>query len=462
MLFSRGRAGHHHRLRDEPAGGRAPHPPLAGVQIKLLNGLQGIVAPLPLSHRHPGEAGLQSLARGVHHGELTAALLQPLALHGTGAGIDPATPQLSFWNRAKVDLTEIHLGADRREIVVVDRIHHHLAGRRIFEGIEVVKHKPLGCRHQNRAGTGMVAALARHQPELTRFTGLGRQALGRTLLTEHERQGVERHGVLQEHRPTGGDGEIVKEGEALEAVAAVGHQITGPHTTGLILCRKLHQPDGAGGSGLDAKGDHAGFAVVPGVKTGMGAERLTGLEHPGQSRQFPGLQGAGIESMGLSRFPERQQLITEPHHLGVGDVLEPQIKGIGQRAARFLGAEHPPVDKLAGILFSQPTFGANKTVGQIGLSGIKPKCCNHPVAIEGMMHPAATTLQASGPVAVKGASQISGNAAPRCNQWHIREFNSHVAKGAGPVVTCVGGLMACRLRGGGGGHPGDPASALAN
>ena len=99
---------------------------------------------------------------GVDHRELAATLLQPLALHRTGAGVDAAAAELPLRNRGKVDLAEINLGTDRGEVFVVDRIHDHFTAGGILKGIEVVKHKALGRWQLHWFGAGMVAALTRH------------------------------------------------------------------------------------------------------------------------------------------------------------------------------------------------------------------------------------------------------------------------------------------------------------
>ena len=66
-------------------------------------------------------------------------------------------------------------------------------------------------------GTG----IARHQPEHGLPARLRGQALRRPLLAHHKGQGVKRDSVLQEHRPVGGDREIVQKGKTVEAVATV-------------------------------------------------------------------------------------------------------------------------------------------------------------------------------------------------------------------------------------------------
>ena len=122
----------------------------------------------------------------------------------------------------------------------------------------------------------------------------------------------------------------MEEGKPLEAVAAVGHQLTGPHAVGLILGGELHQSDRAGGARLDAESHHSGLTVVTGIKTRMGTESFSWLERPVQQGDTSGLQSEGIESMGGTGLPKGQQLVPKAHHMGVGNVLEPQVKGIGQ------------------------------------------------------------------------------------------------------------------------------------
>ena len=267
-------AGHHHRLTHETAGGGAPQLALAAGQVQLLEGLQGGVALLGFGHRHPAEAGLQAHLARIHHGELAGARFQQLTAGRAGGQVDAAAHQLTGGDGVEVHGAEIHPRGDGGEIGVENRIHHQLTGGRILKGIEVVEHKALGGRDLQRLAAGLGATLTGNQPELARLARLGAQALGRSLLAQHKAGGVEGHGVLQEHRPVGGDGEVVQEGEALETVGAIGQQLAGLGP----LAGELHQADRAAGASLHAEGDHAGLTVMTGVEAGMGTEGLAGLE----------------------------------------------------------------------------------------------------------------------------------------------------------------------------------------
>ena len=249
--------------------------------------------------------------------------------------------------------------------------------------------------------------LARHQPKLAGLTGLGSQALGRPLLAEHKRQRIKRHSVLQKHSPAGCDRKIMQEGKTLEAVATVSHQIAGAHTIWLVCAGKFHQANGAGGARLDTEGDHAGLAVVTWIEAGVGAESFSWLEQTLQPREPPRLEGAGIKGVGLGRFPERQQLVTQLHHMGVGDVLEPQIEGIGEGPSRLLSAEDPPVNEATGLLLCQPALGAHKAVGESGVPPFKPEGADHAVAIKWVMNPLATPLEPAWPIAEQSALELS-------------------------------------------------------
>ena len=254
---------------------------------------------LPLGHRHPAVAGRQALVGRVDHGELAAAGLEQFQADAGGGEVDAAALELALRQAVEVDRAEVDVGADRGEIGVEDRIHHHLAAG-VFKGIEVVENKAL--RRLDQAGflASKSTTGPGHQPELALLARLGTEALGRPLLAEHEAEGVEGHGVLEEHRPVGGDGEIVQEGEALEAVGVVGQELAG-----LVACGgELHQPHRAGRAGLDAEGHQPGLAVVAGIEAGVGAEGLIGLEHAIEQGDAPGFEGVGIEGVGGAGLPE--------------------------------------------------------------------------------------------------------------------------------------------------------------
>ena len=264
---------HHQRLTHKAPGRRTPGVGLPGIQIKFLDGLQRIVAPLPLRHRHPGEAGAEALTLGVDHGELTGALADPLGLHRFPTEIEAATVQDPLRHRVEIHLSEILIRSDGREIVVDDALHHNVIA--ILKGIEVMEDETVGSFEDAGLLTSEAAGIAGNQPETPLAAGLRCQALGRTLFAGHKRQGIEGDGVLEEHRPVGGDGEIVKEGEAGEAVGTVVQQGARLRAIG----GELHQTDGAAGPGLDPEGDHAGPSVVAGVEAGVSTEGLALFQH---------------------------------------------------------------------------------------------------------------------------------------------------------------------------------------
>ena len=133
---------HHHRLTHKATGRRTPGVGCTGVQIKLLDGLQGIIARLPLSHRHPGVASAQPLPLRIHHGELAGALADPLGLHSLATQIKAASVQRSLRHRVEIDLGEVIVWADRGEVVVDDALHHHVVA--ILKSVEVMKHEAIG------------------------------------------------------------------------------------------------------------------------------------------------------------------------------------------------------------------------------------------------------------------------------------------------------------------------------
>ena len=346
----------------------------------------------------------------------------------------------------EINGAEIDVRTDRREIAVVDACEQHVIT--VLPGIEVVEHETIWGINHPRLLSSKGSAVSRDQPELRLTIGLRDQALGSTLLTHHVGQRIESDGVLKKHRPVGGDREVVQKGEAVEAVAALAQQIARLHPLGrVILHRKLHQPHGATGPGLDPEGDHPGRTVVARVKARVGAEGFTFLEQAAQPAEAAGFQGLGIERMGLGRLPQGQQLIAQAHHVGVGDVLEPQVKGIGGGATRLLGAEHAPVKETIGLLFGQPAFGAHKPVAQHRLAVRKRKGRDHAVAVKRVVHPLATPLKPPRPVAVQGAAQLGRNRAPCGGEFDPIELNADIAKGASPV-----GPVITRNNAGGDGH----------
>ena len=233
----------------------------------------------------------------------------------------------------------------------------------------------------------------------------------------------------------------MKEGEAGETVGSVVQQRTGIRAIG----GELHQTNGAAGACLHPEGDHAGTTVVTGVEAGVGAEGLTLLEHAIEPGETTGLQALRIQRMGLGRFPESEQLVAEAHHVGVGNVLQPKVKGIGQAATGLLAAEHAAIEHLAGLLLRQPALGAHETVAQADAAVLEPHRCDHAVAIEGVMHTMAIPLQPPWTIAVQGAVQLRWHGAARSGHGHIGKLLIHVRKGARPVAAVV-------VAGGGDGH----------
>ena len=388
---------------------------------------------LALGHRHPAVAGRQALVGGVDHGELAAAGLEQFQADAGGGEVDAAALELALGQAVEIDRAEVDVWADRRKIGVKDRIDHHLAAG-VFKGIEVVEDKAFWGLDQAGFLAGEGATGPRHQPELALLTGLGTKALGRPLLAEHEAEGIEGHGVLQEHRPVGGDGEIVQKGEALEAVGVVGQKLAGLVAAG----GELHQPHLAGGAGLDTEAHQPGFAVVAGIESRVGTEGLVGLEHAIEQGDAFGFEGVGIEGMGGAGFPEGQELVAQPHHLGVGDVFEAKVEGVGDRAAGLLGAEDAAIQDLVRLLFGQPTLRAHEAIAELERSGVKAQGGNHAVAIKGMVHPMAAALEPARAIAIEGARQLAGDRAAASEQGHGRELHAHIAEGTRPISPVVG------------------------
>ena len=142
--------------------------------------------------------------------------------------------------------------------------------------------------------------------------------------------------------------------------------------------------------------------------------------------------------MGGAGLPEGQELVAQPHHLGVGDVLEAQVKGVGDRAAGLLGAEHAAIQDLVRRLLRQPTLGAHEAVAELERSGLKAQGRDHAVAIKGVVHPVAAALEPARAIAIEGSGQLAGDRAPCGDQRHGGELHAHIAEGAGPIGAVVG------------------------
>ena len=304
----------------------------------------------------------------------------------------------------------------------------------VLKGVEVVEDKSIGGLEDAGLLAGETTGIPRDQPEAPLAARLGLQTLGCSFLTGDEGQGVESDGVLQEHRPVGGDGEIMQKSEAWKAVGAVVKQRTGVRTFG----GELHQPDGAAGPGFDPEGDHAGAAVVTWIKPRMGTEGFTLLKHTIQTRESAGLQALRIKGMGFSGLPEGQQLITQAHHIGVGDVLQPQVEGVGQPPAGLLATEHTAIQHLVRLLLRQPALRAHEAVGELHASVVETHGGDHAVAIEGVMNAMSVTLEATGTVAVKRPAEFHRHRSTNGSERHIGELLLHIDEGTGPVAAVVG------------------------
>ena len=258
--------------------------------------MQRIIALLPLGHRHPAVAGLEAHPVGIDHRKFAAALAEPLPLSCRCFGVDAATLQQAFGDLLKVDLAEVNARANRGEIVVDDALEHHRIA--LFPGVEVMEDKALRCVDHLGALAREGAAIAGDQPELGLPFGVRFQALGGTFLPQDKGQRVEVDGVLPEHSPVGRDGEVMQKGKAVEAVAAVMQEAA--------VGGEFHQPHRAARPGFDPEGHHARVTVVAGIKTWVGTEGFTGLEHPVEPAQAAGFEAVWIEGMGFCCFPERQ------------------------------------------------------------------------------------------------------------------------------------------------------------
>ncbi len=432
VVFSLGtRARHHQRFADKATGCRTPDRGVARPEIKLLNRLQGIVPNLPLGNSHPGKARRTPLLARIDHRELTGALADPLGLYRFPAEIEAATVQDSLRHRIEINLSEVVIGANGGEIVIDDAVHHHVIT--LLVGVEVVEHKTIGSLENPRLLSSEAARIPWDQPKATFPARLRSQTLGSPLLPGDKRQGIKGNGVLQEDRPVWCDGEIVEESESGEAVGTVVEQGASIRA----LRGELHQPDRASRAGVHPKGDHARAAVMAWVKAGVGAEGLAFLEHPIEQGNAAGLEAVWIQRVGFGCLPKSQKLITKPHHIGVGDVLQPQVKSICEAATRLLAAEHAAVEHLAGLLLRQPTLGAHITVAELNAAVLEPHRGDHAVAIEGVVNPVTVALKPARAVSIKRALQVRRHQSPDRGEGHIRELLLHVDERAGPVAAVV-------------------------
>ena len=141
--------------------------------------------------------------------------------------------------------------------------------------------------------------------------------------------------------------------------------------------------------------------------------------------------------MGFRRLPEGKQLIAQTHDIGVGDVLQAQIKGVSQPTTRLLAAEHTTVENLPGLLLRQPTLGAHITVAEGNAAVLKPHRRDHAVAIKGVMNAMPIPLKTSGAIAIKGALKLRRHRSTHRRQRHVGEFLLHIDEGTGPVAAVV-------------------------
>lgn len=163
---------------------------------------------------------------------------------------------------------------------------------------------------------------------------------------------------------------------------------------------------------LEAKGYQGRCAVVPGrggINMVVGGEGVAGAQQASEAVEADGVEGQRVEAMRFGGLPEGQEPPGPGQHPRVGDILEPQVEGIGQPPAGALGAEHAAVERSTGSLLGQEAFGAHETIAVVGLSVAEADRHDHAVAIEGMVHRIAGDIEQPGAVAVEGAVQLDGN-----------------------------------------------------
>ena len=116
----------------------------------------------------------------------------------------------------EIDLSKVIVWTNRRKVVVNNALHHHMIT--ILKSIEVMKHKPVWSLKNARFFSSETTTISRDQPKASFPTWLGGQTLRSTLFASDKRQRVEGDGVLKEHRPVGGNREIMQEREAGKTV----------------------------------------------------------------------------------------------------------------------------------------------------------------------------------------------------------------------------------------------------
>ena len=123
--------------------------------------------------------------------------------------------------------------------------------------------------------------------------------------------------------------------------------------------------------------------------------------------------------------------------MGVGDVFQTQVKGIGGNAAGLLGAKDTSVEEFVRLLLGLKALGAHKAIAQLDLTSLKPQGGDHAVPVKGVMHPLTTPLQPAGTIPIQGALELSWNRAPGCGQRDAIKLDANIAEGAGPIGAVV-------------------------
>ena len=124
--------------------------------------------------------------------------------------------------------------------------------------------------------------------------------------------------------------------------------------------------------------------------------------------------------MGFCSFPESQELFTEENDVGVGNILQTKIKGIGKTTARLLTTKNTSVKHLSGLLLSKPTLGSHKSVSKPNAATFETQCGDHAVTIKRVVNTVSIAIETTGSIAIKGPAEIRREITYSRLQWKVQ------------------------------------------
>ncbi len=124
------------------------------------------------------------------------------------------------------------------------------------------------------------------------------------------------------------------------------------------------------------------------------------------------LQGYRVEGVEVTALPEAGEGLTVVHDdVGAGGVLHPTARTPAVLTLGVLGEfEHPGPERLGGVLLGQEAIGANEAVPVAGPAVVEGDLVQHPVAVEGVVHPDGGVDRVLG-VAEVDAGEVGGQLA---------------------------------------------------